>query len=157
AVASITGPLAAIATGALTSELPVAVAAYSLPASIVYAVETAVALRALPSGLRPQLRRATRPDVRELTRAGAPFFALSLVLAVAYQTDTIIVSSILGAAVAAQFNVVARLFGVVGNLAQTSLMQLWSAFSEALHGGDVAWTKHMLVRTTALVGAVSTA
>jgi O-antigen/teichoic acid export membrane protein len=154
AVAGLSGPIAAICTGALTSSLPAVIAAYSLPAAFVYAAQTIVSIRSLPAGLRPHPRQAIRADIVDLLREGAPFFGLALAVAVSYQIDTLIVSSILGAAIAGQFNIVARLFGVVGGLAQSSLMQLWAAFSEALHGGDIVWIKRMLIRTTIIAGLV---
>jgi O-antigen/teichoic acid export membrane protein len=85
------------------------------------------------------------------------FLGLAVVMAVSFQVDTLIVSSFLGAATAAQFSVTLRLFGLVPAFVQSSLSQLWPAFAEALNRGDLPWIERTIARSTILAGGVSAA
>ncbi len=150
-LAVLSGPAGALAVAILSPSLPLVVAAAALLPPLVLAGQTTLAIRSLPGYLRPALRLATRGDAAESLRSGGPFLGIGIAIALSFQLDSLIVSGVLGAAAAAQFSVVIRLFGLVGTTIQTSLTQLWSAFAEALSAGDVSWVKRMLVRTT--VGA----
>jgi O-antigen/teichoic acid export membrane protein len=123
---------------------------------LVACVESAwVFIRA--SHLRPERSRVSRDVVRQLLRVGWLFFVLNIAVAAAYQSDTLITSTVLGATSAAVFAIALRMFGAVSGLFATSLQQVWPALAEALARGDLEWTrrrfKQVLIISTALLAA----
>jgi O-antigen/teichoic acid export membrane protein len=111
------------------------------------------------SHLRPERSHVSRDVVRHLLQVGGLFFALNFAVAVAYQSDTLITSAVLGASSAAVFAVGLRMFGAVSGLFATSLQQFWPALAEALARGDLEWTRrrfgHVLTISTASLGAMA--
>ena len=102
------------------------------------------------SHLRPGLDHISQDMVRHLLRVGGLFFALNLAVAVAYQTDMLIVSSVLGASSAAVFVIGLRMFGAVTGIFTLALQQLWPAFAEALSRGDIEWTRRRFTQVLAI-------
>lgn len=147
AAAGVAGPVGALLVALVKPALPGVVAAAALLPPLVLACQTGRAIQSLPSQLRPRPSRAEKSEVAEALRSGGIFLGLAIVMAVSFQMDVIIVSSVLGAAAAAQFSVVVRLFGLVGDTIRSSLTQLWSAFAEALSRNDVPWVRRTLMRT----------
>jgi O-antigen/teichoic acid export membrane protein len=111
------------------------------------------------SDLRPERSHVTRDMVKHLLRFGGLFFALTLAVAAAYQSDTLITSAVLGASSAAVFAIALRLFGAASGFFSVSLQQFWPALAEALARGDLEWTrrrfKQMLTISTAIMAAAS--
>lgn len=109
------------------------------------------------SHLRPKRSHVSQDVVRHLLRLGGLFFALNLAAAVAYQSDTLIVSAVLGSSSAAVFAIGLRMFGAASGLFATSLQQFWPTLAEALARGDLEWTrrrfKQVLTVSTALLTA----
>lgn len=109
------------------------------------------------SHLRPERRHVSRKVVRELLRVGWLFLVLNLAVAAAYQSDTLITSTVLGAASAAVFAITLRMFGAMTGLFNTSLQQFWPSLTEALVRGDLEWTnrrfKQVLIVSTSLLAA----
>ena len=91
--------------------------------------------------LRPERRHISRDAARNLLQVGGLFFALNLAVAAAYQSDTLIVSSVLRASSAAVFVIVLRMFSAASGLVAASLGQFWPAMVEALAHGDLEWTR----------------
>lgn len=155
AAAVVAGPVGGLVVALVRPDLPIVVAAVALMPPIVLGCQTAVGIRSLPPELRPRRHLAKRTDIVESIRSGGVFLGLAIVIAVSFQMDALIVSSALGAAVAAQFNVVVRLFGLVGDTIRSALTQLWSAFADALARGEISWVKRTLARTTIGGGAAA--
>lgn len=126
---------------------------------LVALMQTLVVLGRTHVHLRPSLRLVTRAKVRELLSVGGLFLALSIAVAVAYQTDALVVSAVLGAASAAVFAVTLRLFTVVTGLFGGLTQQLWPALAEALARNDLAWVRSrfrgVLLLTTGIAAALS--
>jgi O-antigen/teichoic acid export membrane protein len=133
------------------------VATISIPVLVACLQSAWVFTRA--SHLRPVRSQVSRDVVRHLLRVGGLFFALNLAAAVAYQSDTLITSAVLGASSAAVFAIALRMFGAASGLFATSLQQLWPALAEALARGDLEWTrrrfKQVLTMSTALLAAAA--
>lgn len=155
--AALSGPAAAVVVAAAGGHIAAVVAAAALAPPLVLAVETARMLTRLPPELRLARSAVRRADIFETLRTGGVFLGLATVMAVAYQVDVLIVSSVLGAAAAAQFSLVVRVFALVGTTIQNSLTQLWSAFAESLTRHDIVWIRHTLIRSSALAGSVALA
>ena len=111
------------------------------------------------SHLRPERSHVSRDVVRNLMRVGGLFFALNFAIAVAFQSDALITSAVLGASSAAVFAIGLRMFGAATSLFATSLQQFWPALAEALARGDLEWTrrrfKQVLTISTASLAAVA--
>jgi O-antigen/teichoic acid export membrane protein len=90
-----------------------------------------------------------------LVRAGVLFFVLQLAVAVAFQSDVVVATHILGPPAAAEYSVTFRLFFLVPTVLSMAYLPLWPAYGEAIARGDVFWLRRTLVRTT-LIGAAVT-
>lgn len=155
AVANLSGPLAAVATATASPHLIPVVAASALAPPLVLGVQTWRVLWQLPRGSRPDPRRATREDVRMTLSAGGAFMLLSIATFTAFQVDTLIVSGVLGASVAAVFSLVVRLFGLVSVTVQNSIAQLWATFADAISKGDREYVHATLRRWVMLCGGIT--
>ncbi|GAP54477.1 O-Antigen protein [Arthrobacter sp. Hiyo6] len=67
--------------------------------------------------------------------------------AVTYQTDTLVVIYVVGAAGAATFGVVLRLFSGLTTLFTGGLQQMWASTAHALADGDMIWVRRSFART----------
>jgi O-antigen/teichoic acid export membrane protein len=109
--------------------------------------------------LRPERSHVSLEVARNLMRLSGLFFALNLAAAIAFQSDMLVTSAVLGASFAAVFAVGLRMFGAVSGLFAASLQQFWPALTEALARGDLEWTrrrfKQVLTITTASLAAVA--
>ena len=109
--------------------------------------------------LIPSLRQVAAPIVHGIARLGALFFALNVVVAVAYSADNLVIAHFLGASAVAVYSVPQRMFSLIVVLATMLVAPLWPAYGEAVSRGDIPWVRRTLVRTifgvftlTALVG-----
>jgi O-antigen/teichoic acid export membrane protein len=154
-----------------TAQLVAVVAAATLhapaPGFVVATISVPVAVECVQSvrvlrrhdHLTPARAQASRQMAGQLMRVGGLFLALNVVVAVAYQSDTLIVSTVLGATSAAVFAVGLRMFGTLTSFYGTSLQQFWPALAEALARGDLEWVrrrfKQVLVLSTATLALLS--
>jgi hypothetical protein len=107
--------------------LPVAVAA----------TQSAWVLIGRHARLRPSRYLITRASLRSLAALSWLFLVLGVAVAVAYQTDVVIVASTLGAGSAAVFAVGLRMFNLVSGTLVSASQQMWTSMAEALTRGDV--------------------
>jgi O-antigen/teichoic acid export membrane protein len=96
-----------------------------------------------------------RGRVGALIRSGALFFCLQLVGALAFQSDAIVISHVLGPAAYGDFSVVQRLFLLIGAGLAAGTSGLWPAFGDALARGEWVWLRRTLVRAWYFTGAVA--
>jgi O-antigen/teichoic acid export membrane protein len=101
---------------------------------------------------RPWLRPTwSGVDLRigvQLVRIGALFLSLQLAAAVAFSSDNLIVTQLLGPVAVAQYSVAQRVFIVLPALLSVAAVSLWPAYGEALVHSDRPWIRRMLVRST---------
>ncbi len=91
--------------------------------------------------LRPH-RLGVHPNVAwTFLRASSYFAIMSLSAVVSYSIDSLVVSAVLGASVAAVFALAARMFTLVGVTVGLAGQQMWSALSDAITRGDHAWAR----------------
>ena len=102
--------------------------------------------RTLP-GLRPTLRLAERRVGIELLRAGILFFVIQVSMALAFTSDTLILTAMIGPVAAAEYGVVGRLFMIPAGIVAIVLSALWPAYGEAAAVGDVIWIRRALGRS----------
>ncbi len=87
-------------------------------------------------------------SARRTLGSGTLFLTLNLVVAFAYQADTLVISSVLGARYAAVFATSAKPFALLFDLAAIYNLQLWPAIAEANASGDADWVKTALWKST---------
>ena len=132
-----------------------AVADASLP-YFVLAVAAAPALALAGNGvdlffrrrpwLRPSLRHVDPNTARLLLRVGLIFFVIQISMAVAYESDALVLAQILGPAAVTTYSVTMRVFLVVIALVGFVLAPLWPAYGEAISRGDAEWVRRTLRR-----------
>lgn len=96
--------------------------------------------------LRPTLKRVDREVAGALLRIGSLFFVLSIAIAVAYESDALVLTQILGPTAVTTYSVTMRVFLVVPAFASFVLTPLWPAFGEAISRGDTPWVRQTLRR-----------
>ncbi len=152
AVVTIAATVACIAREA---SLPWLVFATIAPTSLGYLANTAYLFARSHPELRPSLRAVGRSEVGALGSSGALFFVLATSGAVANQTDTLVLSSILGPAAVTTYVVPLRLFTLPLTAAGFLLIPLWPAYTDARARGDGAWLSRTLRRSMTLTGALT--
>jgi len=90
-----------------------------------------------------------------VVRTGLLFLVLQVAMAVAFESDTIVLAQILGAAAVATFAVTFKLFMIGPMLLGFVLMPLWPAYADALARGDGMWVRRTLRWTMTLAFAVT--
>jgi O-antigen/teichoic acid export membrane protein len=100
--------------------------------------------------LRPSRTSVSGKDLGQLLRLGAQFFALTVALVVATNSDNLIVAQTLGLGAVAVFSVPARVFLQFGSLVSLVNIPLWSAHAEALSRGEREWIRRVTLRMVAV-------
>ena len=80
---------------------------------------------------------------------------LQIVIAVAYSSDNLVISQILGSSKVAEFAVPAQMFGLINTVLSMALSPLWPAYGEAFARGDHDWVKRTFYRSLALAIGVA--
>lgn len=107
--------------------------------------------------LRPRIASVSLSVCRHVAGTGALFFMLQIVASVAYTSDNIVISQILGAGAVAEYAVPEKLFGLISLGVAMIMGPLWPAYGEALSRGDSAWVRRTLRRsvgTAVIVAAI---
>lgn len=147
-VSVLSGPVAVAILAQTPASLVWCVALYIGLPILVLTAHTVIVLRAEGVPLRPE--GMSVPVLRACVARGFPFLGISLIGAVAFNLDTLLISAFLGSGEAGEFNVTLRVFGVVGAILQMAFMQLWGAFAQAWSQGRYAWVRQTLIRATVI-------
>ena len=109
--------------------------------------------------LRPTWGAVTRVAAGRVMSTGGYFFILQIAGAVAYQSDALVLTHMLGIEAVAQYAIPMKLFQLTPTILGFAHAALWPAYGESIARGDFAWAKTALVRsmtgTFALSGLVS--
>ena len=97
-------------------------------------------------GLRPHRRYVNVDVVRFIFGSGVLFLVLGVAGAVAYQTDALVISHLLGPEEVTTYNLAVRLFLVPGLVVSFLVAPLWPAFSDAFARKDADWARQTLRR-----------
>lgn len=92
---------------------------------------------------------------KQLLHTGLLFFILQSVGVVAYSSDSIILTRILGPDAVAQFGVTSQIFGLTAILLNIVLAPLWPAYAEAMAIGDKQWVKRIFLRSLGVSMAIA--
>jgi len=102
--------------------------------------------------LRPRWNLVDWGTGRKLGQIGFLFFVLQIAGAVAFSSDNLLASQILGPSAAARYSVAQRLFMLAPLFVGFVLTPLWPAYGEALTRGDKPWVRRTFLRS--LVGSI---
>jgi len=137
----------------LSGTLLAVIATASVTPRLFSALQTWVTMNRVCPDLRPRRDLVSGRAFRQLRTAGALFLVQGVAIAVAFESDMLVVSATLGAHEAAVYSVNMRIITLVGSLAVVTLGQVFPAFGEALAGGDMPWVTRTFRRLTlALAG-----
>ena len=145
AVGSLLGLAGVIVAVVVDASLPYLVLAVSVAPALALAGNGAFLFQRR-AWLRPSFRRFDRATAGALLRIGSLFFVLQVAVAVAYESDALVLTQILGPAAVTTYSVTMRVFLVVPALAGFVLAPLWPAFGEAISRGDADWVRRTLRR-----------
>ncbi len=95
--------------------------------------------------------------LRDLLRIGSEFFVLQVAVALAFQSDAIVVTQRLGQAAYGDFAVVQKLFLFISMLLSSALLGLWPAFGDAIARKDMGWARRVLVRSLLIAASFASA
>jgi O-antigen/teichoic acid export membrane protein len=137
------GVLIGVAAGA---PLPYLVLAVSMAPALAMAGNGRQLFFRRRAWLRPRLQHVDRDTARRLLRIGSLFFVLQVAVAVAYESDALVLTQILGPSAVTTYSITMRVFLVVPALAGFVLAPLWPAYGEAISRGDAEWVRRTLRR-----------
>lgn len=116
------------------------------PAVLAILQTTWVFWRRFPQ-LRPTSLAVSVGTALALVRSGGLFAIMSICTVISYNIDSLVVSSIMGAADAAVFALAARMFVVVGGTLSLASQQMWPALVDAIARGHIDWARSRYRRT----------
>lgn len=149
---SLLGTAASAAAGA---GLPVVVAATVGPPILLAWGLTLWLFRIARRDLSPRRGDVTLAGAVSLLRVGGLFLVLNAAVALAFQTDLLVVSAVLGASAAAVLAICLRVFSLVQQSTTALLTQLWPAFADALASGDQRWVRRAWWRSSLGIAGVT--
>jgi len=103
--------------------------------------------------LRPRWSRITGSAAKRIFHTGILFFVLQIAVALAFSSDNIIITQILGLEMVAKYAVPARMFSVIPMISAMIVSPLWPAYGESITRGETNWVRKTLVRS--LVGVLT--
>lgn len=146
ALGSLLGLVGVVLAVALGAALPYLVLALAVAPALALAANGIDLFYRRRTWIRPTPKRVNRGTARSLLRIGSLFFVLQIAVAVAYESDTLVLTQILGPSAVTTFSVTMRVFLVVPTLAWFVLAPLWPAYGEAISRGDAQWVRRTLAR-----------
>ncbi len=115
----------------------------------------AVLFRIQRPWLFPSWHYLRRDISRDLLHLGGLFFVLQLAGAVAFSSDNIVLTRILGPEAVPQYAVPSKLFSLVTIVSSFVTAPLWPAYGEALEKRDFVWIRKTLYRSLTIVATIS--
>lgn len=105
--------------------------------------------------LSPKPALSNRESVQRIAHTGALFFVLQLIAAIAYMSDNLVISHVIGADSVAQYAVPEKMFAVIGSVLMMAIAPLWPAYGEAIARGDKNWSRRTLIQSLWFATATS--
>jgi O-antigen/teichoic acid export membrane protein len=119
---------------------------YTLIPLLVLVIASFIAFTGYFKSVRPKLSAFKKEKIRDLFNLGLRFFMIQIAVLVIFQTDSIIISHVLGPEEVTPYNIVFRYFSIVTVLAGVIMTPLWSAFTEANAQKDFVWMKTIIYK-----------
>lgn len=138
-----------------SARLPVFVGALAAPPLICNLANSVQLYSGRRAHLRPRLRSVDLRKGWELLNRGSLFVVLGLAGAVAFQTDVLVLSHVLGPAAVAEYGVPFRLFSLLPLVVSLLVFPLWPAYADASARSEHDWVRRVLRNSLGLAGAIS--
>lgn len=97
--------------------------------------------------LRPTLSLIQVRTLKALGATSSMFLGLNLAVTISYQSDALVVASVLGAGSAAAFAISLRLYSFITSAVTGASQQVWTSMAEALVNDDIEWVRKKLKQT----------
>jgi len=97
--------------------------------------------------LRPNIRYLKLKTSKKIYNIGILFFVLQIAVAIAFSSDNIVTSHILGLDAVSCYSVTMRLFMFIPMIIFMILNPMWSSYGESIARGDMDWVRKSLIRT----------
>jgi O-antigen/teichoic acid export membrane protein len=134
----------------IRASLPILVLAFCGPPVLTKFVNGYFFFVRVRPDLRPKFRSASWGATKNIGRLAILFLVLNLAVALAFQSDNLIIAHILGPEAVAQYSVPQKLFGLITLVMATLIEPLWPAYGEAIGRGDGGWVQKTLIRSLIL-------
>lgn len=105
--------------------------------------------------IRPDWTLVCSEAMKKIARTGLLFLALQIAVSIAFASDNIVISRMLGAEAVTQYAIPEKLFSIIPMLLGMVLMPLWPAYGEAMARGDGPWIKKAFVSSLKIAIAIS--
>jgi O-antigen/teichoic acid export membrane protein len=105
--------------------------------------------------LLPTWKAFRSSAVSHVLKLGLLYFLLQLANSLAFTSDNIVITQVMGAAAVAIYSVPQKLFGFSAQLINIGLMPIWPAYGEAISRGDFQWVRKAFRNSIALTLAIS--
>jgi O-antigen/teichoic acid export membrane protein len=135
--------------------LPALVCAFSGSRLLVQALSATWLFGVRSKQLRPSITRVNAASLRPMLAQGIGFFFIQATSQVFQNTDTIIITQILGPQAVTPYAVAWRLFSVPGLLIALVFPFLWPAYADARSRGDQRWVRRTFAYSILLGGGSS--
>jgi O-antigen/teichoic acid export membrane protein len=101
--------------------------------------------------LLPSRHAYRASSARKIFKLGIMFFVLQCAVVLAFSSDNIVITQVLGAAAVALYAVPQKLFASVAVFVSMVISPLWPAYGEAIARGDVAWVRRVFYGSLCLI------
>ena len=108
------------------------------------------------SDIRPDWTLVCREAMKKIAHTGFLFLVLQIAVSIAFASDNIVISRVLGAKAVTHYAVPEKLFSIIPMFLGIILMPLWPAYGEAIARGDGPWIKKIFARSLKISIAIST-
>jgi O-antigen/teichoic acid export membrane protein len=123
--------------------LGVAMAVLGIPCAV-RAINTIILFAFERPHLRPKLKCFELAMVRSMLADGICIFVLQMASIAIFQTDKLIIGSVLNGEKVADFAILGRVFLLAYGVFALGLGSIWPAYKEAAKRGDIVWIKRRL-------------
>ena len=106
--------------------------------------------------IRPDWTFVCREAMKKIAHTGLLFLVLQIAVSLAFASDNIVISRVLGAEAVTQYAIPDKLFSIIPMILGMILMPLWPAYGEAMARGDGLWIKKIFVRSLIIAGGFAT-
>lgn len=105
--------------------------------------------------LLPIFRAFRVSAARHVLNLGLLYFVLQVANSLAFTSDNIVITQVMGAAAVAIYSVPQKLFGFSAQLINIGMMPIWPAYGEAIARGDFQWVRKAFRNSISLTLAIS--
>jgi len=103
----------------------------------------------------PSFKAVSARAASHILKLGLLYFVLQIANSLAFTSDNIVITQVMGAAAVAIYSVPQKLFGFSAQLINIGMMPIWPAYGEAISRGDFQWVRKAFRNSITLTLAIS--